>query len=132
MSLLKKKIDVETIDHTKEKFFLCSRPYKFAKYKENGDEVNSKCNIPLISSEGYFAALNDNDTSEYLNVEVLGEESAIGFVIENMPTGVYGRFYEDFDYKTDNAMKIKPYADIKDGNAEVWIPKSSLFEYPFC
>lgn len=124
---IKKEIDVDPIDYTKEKFFLCSKLYKLAKYKENGDEVNSKCAICFASSEGYFAAPNDNDSAEYLSVEVLGEDTAIGFVMKNMPTGIFGRFYEDFDFRKEIEMKIKEYPYIKKGKAEIWAPSEDGF-----
>lgn len=124
---LKDDIKAEPIDYTKEKFFLCSKLYEFAKYKENGDEINSKCNICFATSEGYFATLDDNDNAEYHNVEVLGDNTAIGFVIKNMPTGIFGRFYEDFDFRKEIEMKIKEYPDIKKGKAEIWAPTEDGF-----
>ena len=60
-----------------------------------------------------YNPLNDKDNAKYLNVEVLGDDTAIGFVIGNMPTGIYGRFYEDFDFRKEIEMKIKEDYGIK-------------------
>ena len=115
------KIEVEPIDYRTEKFYLCNKVYDSAKYKENGDVVNDKSTVCFATNEGYFAALDDSDTDEYFTVELLEQDGAIGFMMGNMPTGIYGVFYEDYNFRRDLEVSILPFDHIKNDGALVWI-----------
>lgn len=119
---LKKELLAEPVEFSEQKFFLCNHRCDFAKYKENGETVEGKNNICFANEEGYFTALNDDDNEVYCDIEPLGENGAIGYMMGDMPTGIYGMFYEDFDFKNGTEIKIKEYPDIKNGNAQLWIP----------
>lgn len=122
---LKKKLLVDPVEFSEQKFFLCNRRCDFAKYKETGETVESKNNICFASAEGYFAVVNDDDDQEYIDVEPLGDAGAIGYIMGCMPTGIYGMFYENFDFKNGTEIKIKQYLDIKNGKADLWIPREN-------
>ena len=112
---------VEPVDYRKEKFYLCNKIYDSAKYNENGDVVNDKSTICFATSDGYFAALDDNDTNEYFTVEILEQDGAIGIMMGNMPTGVYGVFYEDYNFRRDLEVEILSLDHIEKDGALVWI-----------
>lgn len=116
-----KKPMVEPVDYRKEKFYLCNKIYDSAKYNENGDVVNDKSTICFATSDGYFAALDDNDTNEYFTVELLEQYGAIGFMMGNMPTGVYGVFYEDYNFRRDFEVDVLTFDHIEKDGALVWI-----------
>lgn len=115
------KIKVEPVDYRTEKFYLCNKAYDSAKYKENGDVVKDKSTVCFATSDGYFAALDDSDTNEYFTVELLENDSAIGFMMGNMPTGVYGVFYEDYNFRRDLEVGILTFDHIEKDGALVWI-----------
>ena len=115
------KIKVEPIDYRTEKFYLCNKVYDSAKYNENGDVVNDKSTVCFVTNEGYFAALDDNDNNEYFTVELLEQDGAIGFIMGNMPTGVYGVFYEDYNFRRDLEVGILPFGHIEKDGALAWI-----------
>ena len=114
-------IEVEPIDYRTEKFYLCNKAYDSAKYKENGDVVNDKSTVCFATNEGYFAALDGNDSNEYFTVELLEQDGAIGFMMGNMPTGIYGVFYEDYNFRRDLEVSILPFDLIEKDGALVWI-----------
>lgn len=119
--LKEEKTKVEPIDYRTEKFYLCNKIYDSAKYKENGDVVNDKSTVCFATNEGYFAALDDNDSNEYFTVELLEQDGAIGFMMGNMPTGIYGVFYEDYNFRRDLEVGILPFDHIEKEGALVWI-----------
>lgn len=123
---LRGNISVEPVEFDKQNFFMCVSLHDFAKYAEDGKTVISKGNICFANDEGYFAALND-DGEEYLNIEALKEGTGVGFVMGTMPTGVYGRFYEDYDFRTDRDISILKYPEIDEGEADLYIPTPSGF-----
>lgn len=100
---------------------LTNKAYDSAKYKENGDVVNDKSTVCFATSDGYFAALDDSDTNEYFTVELLENDGAIGFMMGNMPTGIYGVFYEDYNFRRDLEVDILPFNHIEKEGALVWI-----------
>lgn len=114
-------IKVEPVDYRTEKFYLCNKAYDSAKYNENGDVVNDKSTICFATNEGYFAALDDKDSDEYFTVELLEQDGAIGFIMGNMPTGIYGVFYEDYNFRRDLEVDILPFDRIEKDGALVWI-----------
>ena len=122
--LKEEPIKVEPIDHRKEKFFWCNKPYDFAKYKENGDVTMGESTLCFATSEGYFAGLNDGDTETYFNIEALENDEAVAFVMGTMPTGIYGSFYEgqEFLKDLDMTVDILPFNEIYQGEAELRIP----------
>ena len=119
--LKEEKTKVEPIDYRTEKFYLCNKIYDSAKYKENGDVVNDKSTVCFATNEGYFAALDDNDSNEYFTVELLEQDGAIGFMMGNMPTGIYGVFYEDYNFRRDLEVDILPFNHIEKEGALLWI-----------
>lgn len=119
--LKEEKTKVEPIDYRTEKFYLCNKMYDSAKYKENGDVVNDKSTVCFATNEGYFAALDDNDSNEYFTVELLEQDGAIGFMMGNMPTGIYGVFYEDYNFRRDLEVGILQFDRIERDGALVWI-----------
>lgn len=115
------RIEVEPVDYRTEKFYLCNKVYDSAKYKENGDVVNDKSTVCFATNDGYFVALDDSDTGEYFTVELLENDGSIGFMMGNMPTGVYGVFYEDYNFRRDLEVGILPFDHIEKDGALVWI-----------
>lgn len=116
-------IKVEPIDHRKEKFFWCNKPYDFAKYKENGHVTMGESTLCFATSEGYFAGLNDGDPETYFNIEALEDDGAVAFVMGTMPTGIYGSFYEGQEFLKDLNMTVDilPFNEIYQGEAELRI-----------
>ena len=122
---LKEKIVVEPVDFDEQNFFTCLRALDFAKYTEDGAVTLGECKMAFANDEGYFVALNDDDKQEYFNIEALEDGEAIGYVMGNMPTGLYGRLYEDYDFRTDRDVSILKYPEIYEGEAELYIPQQS-------
>jgi hypothetical protein len=118
------KIHVEPVDYKKEKFYWCNRICDFAKYKENGETKMGESVLCFATSEGYFAALNDEDTEQYFNIEAVDDNGAFAFVMGAMPTGIYGMFYEGQEFLKDPDMQVKLrlFDDIDSGEAELRIP----------
>lgn len=116
-TLAEAKINVKPIDYHTEKFYLCGKPYNFAKYNQNGETTYSECPICLVSSDGYFIALNDKDNAEYSDVEALENDKAVAFVMEDVSSGIYGRFYDSkkslIDY--DSVINVCVFSEIKSG-----------------
>ncbi|MBR2043542.1 MAG: hypothetical protein IJ946_04310 [Clostridia bacterium] len=121
---LKKDISVEPVDYKREKFYWCNRICDFAKYKENGETKMSESVLCFATSEGYFAAFNDEDTEQYFNIEAVDDNGAFAFVMGAMPTGIYGMFYEGQEFLKDPDMQVKLrlFDDIDSGKAELRIP----------
>ena len=121
---LKEDIAVEPVDYKKEKFYWCNRICDFAKYKENGETTMGESSLCFATSEGYFAALNDEDAKQYFNIEVVDNEGAFAFVMGTMPTGIYGMFYEGQEFLKDPDMQVelRLFDDIDIGEAELRIP----------
>lgn len=112
------KINVKPIDYHTEKFYLCNKPYDFAKYNQEDEVTYSECPICLATEEGYFIGFNDNDDTEYFNVEALENDQAVAFVMGNVSTGIYGRFYDlqKFSTGADSAVNICIFSKIKNGD----------------
>lgn len=121
---LKEDISLEPVDYKREKFYWFNRICDFAKYKENGETKMGESVLCFATSEGYFAALNDEDTEQYFNIEVVDDNGAFAFVMGAMPTGIYGMFYEGQEFLKDPDMQVKLrlFDDIDSGEAELRIP----------
>lgn len=121
---LKEDVSVDPVDYKKEKFYWCNQICGFAKYKENGETTMGEGSLCFATSEGYFAALNDEDTEQYFNIEVVDDNGAFAFVMGAMPTGIYGMFYEDQEFLNDPDMQVelRLFDDIDSGEAELRIP----------
>lgn len=124
---LKEDISVEPVDYKKEKFYWCNRICDLAKYKENGETTMGESSLCFATSEGYFAALNDEDTEQYFNIEVVDDNGAFAFVMGTMPTGIYGMFYEGQEFLKDPDMQVelRLFDDIDIGEAELRIPNKN-------
>lgn len=112
------KINVKPIDYHTEKFCLCSKTYNFAKYSQDGKVTYYESPVCFATSEGYFIGLNDRDDTEYFNVEVIENDEAVAFVMGDVSTGVYGRFYDSQKFSTgaDSAVNICIFSEIKNGD----------------
>lgn len=110
----------EAIDPSKEKFVLCNRPIDVTKYRENGEAVMGKSHICFATSDGYFAALNDDDNETYPTIELTDKNTAVGYVLDCMPTGLFGTFYEDYDHKAKKFI-VAPFNTLHEGEAELWL-----------
>ena len=122
---LKKEHNIEPVEFEKQKFYLHNRLHDFVKYRKDGEDTTVKSVICFANEDGYFAMLNDGDKETYCDIEPLENENAIGFLIDEMPTGLYGIFYEDFDFKDETSINIRKFDEIDEGEAEVWIPQET-------
>lgn len=117
----KKQLVIDAVDFQKETFYLCNRPYRFAKYNENANITEGQTHLCFVTDEGYFAGFNDDDETTYFCIEVLENGEGIGFVEGEIPTGIYGSFYEDHDFSRDTKIDILPFEHIEKDQSLVWI-----------
>ena len=112
---------VDAVDFQKETFYLCNRSYRFAKYDEDANITEDQGYLCFVSDEGYFAGFNDDDDTGYFCIEVWNDEESIGFVEGEMPTGIYGSFYEGYNFRRDTEINILPFDRIEKDMSLVWI-----------
>ena len=67
----KKQSDIDAVNFQKETFYLCNRPYRFAKYNEIANITEGQTHLCFVTDEGYFAGFNDDDETTYFCIEVL-------------------------------------------------------------
>lgn len=112
---------IDNVDFQKETFYLCNRPYRFAKYDEDFNITEGQSYLCFVTDDGYFAGLNDDDEKGYFCINVLDDDEEIGFVEGEAPTGIYGSFYEDYDFRRDTEIGILPFDRIEKDMSLVWI-----------
>lgn len=108
-----------------EEFVLFDRNVAFLKYKKGEQSAEFDGCISFATAEGHFAALGHGEDVKYITdgfLEAIDGDDSIGYAAKTTSYGIYGWFYKDCFYPQGIKMKIKPFADLEVGVAELWIP----------
>ena len=91
----------------------------------NGKVTKGKGVLCFATGEGYFTGISDGDITHHFSAEYLKNDEAVAFVMGEMPTGIYGSFYEGQTFLADPLMEVTivPFENICEGEGEMKMPQ---------
>lgn len=113
---------------------VCAKQYLFVKHLKKFDGRGTEFFegvVSFVTDDGYFASLGHSKDHAYLEKGAIDlyaqhgdidEPEVIGWALRASPTGIHGKFTDEYVPSMECKMKVLPIKDLCLDSAEVWMP----------
>lgn len=113
---------------------VCARQYLYVMHLKRFDGQGTEFSegvVSFVTDDGYFASLGHSEDHAYLEKGAIDlyaqhgdadEPEVIGWALRTSPTGIHGKFAEEYAPPVECKMKVLTMKELRLDSAEVWMP----------